>query len=109
MGCTQSGEDAVNSKMKKVEKVIKKNNEQIVDELWTKYDTDKSGYLEFNELRSVIVEVTQHIHGKENAMYFIPSHDSMKAYFTNIDADGSGEVSKAEFLGFVHQEFEDNK
>ena len=97
-GCFSSGDIAVDNKVRRAisqnESAINKNNQDYVNELWKKYDQDKSGYLEFNELRSVIVEVVQKIHGKQNAMYFIPSHQEMKGYFKSIDADDSGEVSK---------------
>ena len=113
MGGCQSGEVAVEAKIRRSktenEKQMKKHAKQIVSELWKKYDTDKSGFLEFNELRSVVVEVVQQIHGKETAMYFIPSHESMRGYFKTIDADGSGEVSRKEFIEYVQETFEESK
>ena len=74
------------------------NAKRIVDEVWAKYDSDKSGTIEWNELRDLVSEVMR---WDENGQGDNPTDDEAKRFLQSMDSNGDGVLDKEEFTAFV--------
>ena len=68
---------------------------QIVDNAFMEADTDKSGFIEMNELTVVIAK----IHKQLDLPY--PSQEVMNEYLKQFDTNKDGKISKEEFVKVV--------
>jgi Ca2+-binding EF-hand superfamily protein len=70
-------------------------SEEEVSRLFHEYDVDASGALERPEVRLLLQDLTERRRGHRNVM-----EEEVEHAFSIMDADQSGEVTKAEFLEY---------
>ena len=66
--------------------------------MWSKYDVDNNGTLEYEELKKFVVDTIQKIKGQDAQC---PSDQEMMNTFQAYDLDGNGHVSKKEMRTYI--------
>ena len=69
---------------------------KCVDDIWDKFDTDKSGALDRSETKEFIKKALHNI--EENESF---SEEDFDACFKEFDRDGSGLIEKEEMTHFI--------
>ena len=69
--------------------MTRKKLDMILEEIWQVYDSDRSGYLEINEIEQMLSDIFTQTNKKI-------SSDQMKIILSIIDQDGDGRVEKNE-------------
>lgn len=62
----------------------------MIDKIWEKYDTDKSGELDYKETKRYVKDIIGHI-----------PEEVVLQVFTIFDKDGSGTIGKEEMIEFM--------
>lgn len=70
----------------------------VVEEVWTRFDQDESGTIEWNELRDLIAEVMR---WDENGHVDKPTDEEAKRFLKSMDTNGDGVLDKEEFTAFI--------
>jgi len=68
---------------------------QIVDKTFNEADTNKSGFIEYNEFKEFIAKIHKKLNRPE------PTDKDMKEYLKEYDTDKDGKISKQEFVKVV--------
>mmetsp|Transcript_99232 Transcript_99232/g.137885 ORF Transcript_99232/g.137885 Transcript_99232/m.137885 type:complete len:84 (+) Transcript_99232:99-350(+) len=69
--------------------------QKISDEIFEKFDADKSGSIDAGELHAMLKDLC------EFAKVDIPSEDDAKKALTELDTNADGKLSKSEFAVLV--------
>lgn len=61
----------------------------IIEHIWTTYDTDKSGYLEANEIETMLTDIFKQTKHRV-------SNEHIKIFLSVLDSNGDGRIEKNE-------------
>ena len=97
--------------MKKKNKANNQQNktvDKIVESIWSKYDQDDNGKLDYEELKKMLKETFEKIKqdgdGEDREKIKTPSDAQMEKAFKEYDTDGNGWVDKAEMRKYVRKQ-----
>lgn len=85
---------------------VKPTDQQLrdaIDKIFIKYDTDKSNTLEFNEVRSIIVDAFSNLNNNKKV-----SDDDVKKFMQAVDKNGDGKITKPELFLIFKQIIENH-
>ena len=71
--------------------------EKICNAVWSKYDVDGNGELDYAETKKFTLEVTSQL-VKDDPNFSTPTDEEMEKMFKELDKDGSGMVDKKEMV-----------
>ena len=72
----------------------RKQIDKVIDQLWTRYDADRSGYLERAEAHRMLADIFK-VEGRNM------SKAQMGTIIAIIDSDGDGRVDKSELKALL--------
>ena len=72
--------------------------EQALDQTWERFDADGSGQIERSEMRTLLIEMAQHM-GVET------TEEAIDEKFKEMDVDNNGSISKTEMKPLIRQIF----
>lgn len=75
------------------------DQQEKINQIWAKYDTDGSGDLDYDEARNFAIDSM-----KETGEQF--SDQGFDVLFTSMDTDGSGTIEKSEMIEFINKMME---
>ena len=76
----------------------------LVEDIWLKYDTNSSGTLEAEAIRTLIQEVMEYDHPDQEETKITkdaPTLEEATRFISFLDIDGDGCIDKSEFLTFI--------
>merc|ERR1711977_421476 len=70
----------------------------VIDQIWEKYDVDKSGALDKEETKKFVIDTLGNLGSGDDF-----SDEAFDEVFKTFDKDGSGTVEKDEMVVFIKQ------
>ena len=74
--------------------------EKICQNVWSKYDVDNNGQLDYAETKKFTLEVTAQL-VKDDPNMNTPTDEELEKVFKELDKDSSGMVDKNEMINYL--------
>ena len=71
---------------------------KIIENVWSKYDTDGNGFLDIEETKKYTIETLKQVKGDE---FVPPTDDELNAAYSQFDKNGDNKIEKAEMAKFI--------